>query len=112
MTATKAKNCEWPLLAYYSDSYPHVYSKVTSQTLDTINQDIIPRNFGYYQWDYESACTSLWETRLCGRLAKMQPLFTPASRLSAAINEKEEASNLEALQKDEEYSRLKRSWKE
>lgn len=108
MTATKTKNCEWPLLAYYSDSYPHVYSKVTSQTLDTINQDIIPRNFGYYQWDYESACTSLWETRLCGRLAKMQPLFTPVSRLSAAINEKEEASNLEALQKDEEYSRLKK----
>ena len=38
----------------------------------------------------------------------MQPLFTPASRLSAAINEKEEASNLEVLQKDEEYSRLKK----
>ena len=37
----------------------------------------------------------------------MQPLYTPASRLSAAINEKEEASNLEVLQKDGEYSRLK-----
>ena len=107
MTAVKSKDCEWPLLAYYSDSYPHVYSKVTSQTLDTINHDVIPRNFGYYQWDYESACTSLWETRLCGRLAKMQPLYTPAARLSSAIYGKESSLNSEKLKKDKEYSRLK-----
>lgn len=107
MTTAKTQGCEWPLLAYYSDSYPHVYSKVTNQTLDTINQDVIPRNFGYYQWDYESACTSLWETRLCGRLAKMQPLYTPAARLSSAIYEKEENTSSEKLKKDKEYLRLK-----
>ncbi len=107
MTEAKTKDSEWPLLAYYSDSYPHVYAKVMTQTLDTINQDVIPRNFGYYQWDSEAACTSLWETRLCGRLAKMQPLYTPAARLASAIQGKEENSNSEDLKKDKEYSRLK-----
>lgn len=91
MTSAKSENSEWPILAYYSDSYPHVYSRINKSVLDVINQDIIPRNFGYYQWDDESACTSLWEARLCNRIAKMQPLYTPAARVASAIYEKEES---------------------
>ena len=106
MSSAKAPNSQWPLLAYYSDSYPHVYSKITKSTLKVINQDSIPRNFGYYQWDEESACTSLWETRLCNCLAKMQPLYTPASRLASAINEKETVLNEKELEEDAEYKKL------
>lgn len=106
MSSAKAPNSQWPLLAYYSDSYPHVYSKITKSTLKVINQDSIPRNFGYYQWDEESACTSLWETRLCNCLAKMQPLYTPASRLASAIHEKETVLNEKELEEDAEYKKL------
>lgn len=44
-----------PLLAYYSDSFPHRNTKETKFALDTIKLDRIPRNFGYYQWDMEVA---------------------------------------------------------
>lgn len=111
MYSAKAPECQWPLLAYYSDSYPHVYSKITKSTLKVINQDSIPRNFGYYQWDEESACTSLWETRLCNCLAKMQPLYTPASRIAAAIMKKEEVLDEKERQKDVEYKNLLESQK-
>lgn len=106
MSSAKAPESQWPLLAYYSDSYPHVYSKITKSTLKAINQDTIPRNFGYYQWDEESACTSLWETRLCNCLAKMQPLYTPASRLAVAIMEKEEILDEKEREKNAEYKTL------
>lgn len=107
MTSAKSENSEWPILAYYSDSYPHVYSRITKSVLDVINQDIMPRNFGYYQWDDESACTSLWEARLCNRIAKMQPLYTPAARVASAIYEKEESLNQKELQADADYQKLK-----
>ena len=106
MSSAKAPNNQWPLLAYYSDSYPHAYSKITKSTLKVINQDSTPRNFGYYQWDEESACTSLWETRLCNCLAKMQPLYTPASSLASAIHEKETVLNEKELEEDAEYKKL------
>ena len=106
MSSAKAPESQWPLLAYYSDSYPHVYSKITKSTLKVINQDTIPRNFGYYQWDEESACTSLWETRLCNCLAKMQPLYTPVSRLAAAIMEKKEILDEKEREKDAKYKTL------
>ena len=57
-----------PLLAYYSDSYPHRNTKLTQFALKTIDLDRIPRNFGYYQWDMEAACTTLWEVRMANLL--------------------------------------------
>ena len=56
-----------PLLAYYSDSFPHRNTKLTKFALDTIKLDRIPRNFGYYQWDMEAACTTLWEVRMANQ---------------------------------------------
>lgn len=54
-----------PVLAYFSDSFPHKDSKMTANISKQIDRDEMPRNFGYFQWDFESACTSIWETRLC-----------------------------------------------
>ena len=73
----------YPLLAYYSDSYPHRNTKQMQQALDKIKCDVLPRNFGYYQWDDDSSCTAIWEKRLSDRLARMLPLYTPAMRLAS-----------------------------
>ena len=66
MSAYKG-GADLPLLAYYSDSFPHRNTKETKFALDTIKLDRIPRNFGYYQWDMEAACTTLWEVRMANQ---------------------------------------------
>ena len=96
----------WPLLAYYSDSYPHVYSRVTAAALNAINMDEMPRNFGYYQWDDETSCTAIWEARLCSRIAKLQPLYAPAAKTENAVFAKEKNAPADMLAKDPEYRRL------
>ena len=74
-----------PLFAYYSDSYPHRDVKLTQNTLDTIQKDSIPRNVGYYQWDEDSSCTAIWETRMCNRLFKQIPLQNQYGKLDGKI---------------------------
>lgn len=50
---------ELPVLAYYSDSFPHV------ETKSKIDRSITGlRNFGYYQWNLEGACSKMWIERL------------------------------------------------
>lgn len=83
-----------PLLAYYSDSYPHRNIKLTQNTLDTVQKDSIPRNFGYYQWDEDSSCTTIWETRLCNRLFKLIPLQRQYDTISAKAKELMHEMNL------------------
>lgn len=56
---------ELPLLAYFSDSFPHRLSNISNFAKAQIsNGKNIIRNFGYYQWDNENACTTIWENRL------------------------------------------------
>ena len=57
-----------PLLAYYSDSFPHKPTKLTKFAIDSVNAQPVMRNFGYYQWDEETACTSVWENRFLSLL--------------------------------------------
>lgn len=63
-----AKINQLPLLAYYSDSFPHKRTKLTKFALDSVNDQPVMRNFGYYQWDEETACTSVWESRFLSLL--------------------------------------------
>lgn len=77
----------YPLLAYYSDSYPHRNVKQMPTALEKIKNDVLPRNFGYYQWDEESSCAAIWERRLSDRLARMLPMYTPAMRLASEEKE-------------------------
>lgn len=54
-----------PLLAYYSDSYPHIKTNISNYANRTLKSfKPIPSNFGYYQWDAETACSEIWEKRL------------------------------------------------
>lgn len=53
------KEKKLPVLAFYSDCFPHIESNKTklNKTLSTL------RNFGYYQWNEETACSSIWIER-------------------------------------------------
>jgi len=54
----------FPVLAVYSDSFPHIKSNIAKYALEILTSGRpIPRNFGYYQWATESACTEVWERR-------------------------------------------------
>jgi predicted ATP-binding protein involved in virulence len=61
-----------PVFSYYSDSYPHVGTNLGKYAKDTLNSgNLLPRNFGYYQWDAETSCTSIWELRFLKVWAEM-----------------------------------------
>ncbi|KAA6338340.1 DNA replication and repair protein RecF [termite gut metagenome] len=53
-----------PVLSLYSDSYPHLKSSLSKYAERILSSGyMIPKNFGYYQWSAESACTEVWEQR-------------------------------------------------
>lgn len=90
-------NESWPLLAYYSDSYPHVNNRIPKTTADMLLDGRVPRNMGYYKWDDESACTGLWETRLCYTLVKQDALYRRWNAVRESARKAAEEGN------DEEY---------
>lgn len=52
-----------PVLCYYSDSFPHIKDTLTKGMRDMLASEFgIPQNSGYYKWDEEENCTSIWET--------------------------------------------------
>lgn len=107
MQEWKKNGAALPLLAYYSDSYPHKYVKTVKYALDIVNNGVMPRNFGYYQWDDEAACTSIWETRVSNCLNKVQPYYTMILRVVSEMQELEEKFSVEELQQNADYQRLK-----
>lgn len=103
----KKNAADLPLIACFSDSFPHKPTKQTQFAIDSIRKDRIPRNFGYYQWDLETACTSIWETRLCNQLAHIAPLYTRASRVASSIEELEGKYKAEQLVNNIDYQNAK-----
>jgi predicted ATP-binding protein involved in virulence len=65
MDAYKGTN-SLPLLAYYSDSFPHKDIRISKFAQKQIIEPL--RNFGYYQWDNETSCTRIWEIRFINTL--------------------------------------------
>lgn len=64
-----------PLFAFYSDSFPHVGTRVSKYANKAIQeQGNIIRNFAYYKWDEEVSCTSIWQTRFINMLLKYSTL--------------------------------------
>lgn len=50
-------NC-YPVMAYYSDGFPHTEDKKkVSEKITSL------RNFGYHQWNEETACSKIWLER-------------------------------------------------
>lgn len=77
-----------PVLAFYSDSFPHVKSKETDTSKMRKS-----RNFGYYQWNEETACSSIW-------IKQFKTTWKQWDRLDRKIKDKELLSEgLELLKK-------------
>lgn len=103
----KVNAADLPLVACFSDSFPHKPTKQTQFAIDCIRKDRIPRNFGYYQWNLDTACTSIWETRLCNQLAHIAPLYTRMSRADAAVLAFENDDSKEELTDNKDYQAAK-----
>lgn len=53
-----------PILAFFSDSYPHKKINIGSYAKTMLRIDgSLPRNFGYYMWDAETNCAETWQER-------------------------------------------------
>lgn len=60
-----------PLFVFYSDSFPHIDTRVSEFANRAIQeQGNIIRNFAYYKWNSEVSCTSIWQTRFINTLMK------------------------------------------
>lgn len=82
-----------PVFAYYSDSYPHRNSRMGSFAKEQLSSfKAIPRNFGYYQWDEETSCTAIWQTRFLDCWNNSIPLIAMKNELEAKFS-KEGFSN-------------------
>ena len=107
MQEWKEKQTDLPLIACFSDSFPHKATKQTKFAIDSILKDRIPRNFGYYQWNLDTACTSIWETRLCNQLARILPLQAKIGSIITSQRKLEVEYTQEQLLSNEEYQNLK-----
>ena len=59
-----------PVLAYYSDGFPHVEDKKTiTEKMASL------KNFAYYDWDNEAACSRNWIERLERKLKRSERLM-------------------------------------
>jgi predicted ATP-binding protein involved in virulence len=64
-----------PLFVFYSDSFPHIDTRVSDFANKAIQeQGNIIRNFAYYKWNSEVSCTSIWQTRFINTLMKQSAL--------------------------------------
>lgn len=52
-----------PVLAVFADSFPHQKINFGTKVRKIINQDILPRDLGYYAWDERTNCAELWLAR-------------------------------------------------
>ncbi len=62
---------DYPLVVLYSDSFPHKHASIKKFAASESKKGAKTlRNFGYYQWDDETACTTLWQQRLTAAMVK------------------------------------------
>lgn len=57
------KSKQLPLLAFYSDSFPHVETNIGKVVQDNLKKERFAENWGFYQWNKETSCTAIWQQR-------------------------------------------------
>ena len=65
------KNSKLPVLAYFSDSYPHKKTEIRAYAKSVLKNGKFSRAFAYYQWDAESNCAEIWENRYISQYSKI-----------------------------------------
>lgn len=74
-----------PLMAYYSDRFPHIDTKLSDSIKKIIDHnDVLDRSWGYYHWDYDTSCATIWQKRFM-RIHQLRLGFM--SMLSAMPND-------------------------
>jgi len=63
------QNSELPILAYFSDSYPHKKINIGAYAKKVLKNGNFSRAFGYYLWDAESNCAEIWQHRYISQYA-------------------------------------------
>lgn len=82
----------YPLIAYYSDGFPHIEEdKKVSEKIASL------RNFGYHQWNEETACSKIW-------LERFERTWKIMERMERTIREGK-VSNMEIVK--EEFTKAK-----
>lgn len=57
------EEAEWPLIAFFGDSYPHIGMNLGRKSSKVIKSDELPRDFAYYGWDEYLNCNTIWFER-------------------------------------------------
>lgn len=76
------KNRCLPLLAYYSDSYPHIGTRISPYAKKMLKSGRpLPPEFGYYQWDADTSCSEIWESRLLNSFQNFSAKYAAISNI-------------------------------
>lgn len=57
------RSVQLPLLAFYSDSFPHIETNIGKVAKDNLKKERFAQNWGFYQWDKDTSCTAIWQQR-------------------------------------------------
>jgi predicted ATP-binding protein involved in virulence len=77
---------EMPILAYFADSYPHLYKKQSTFANRIISaKERIPPSFGYYDWDSDTNCGEIWRKRYLNCLTQIYELSSVLATVNKAI---------------------------
>lgn len=64
LSELQQSDSEWPLFAFFADSYPHIEMNLGNKARKIIvESNVLPRDFGYYGWDEHTNCNSIWIPR-------------------------------------------------
>lgn len=76
----------YPLLAYYSDSFPHIGTRISPYAKRILNSGRpIPKAFGYYQWGEDTSCSEIWEIRWRNAFQNYNALVTNKQNLESQL---------------------------
>lgn len=102
------KNKVLPLLAFYSDSYPHISTRISSYAKQILKSGRpIPREFGYYQWDAYTSCSEIWETRWLNAFQNFNSKYAEISNFEKQIPLLREAIEDEKTKKQPDIEKTK-----
>lgn len=95
-----------PLLAYYSDGYPHYTNSIKTKKEDSKERFLVnsfDESFGYTDWNTEMGCTNTWVSRL---ETKIRTIENSKRRIATTENEiirKVALEELESAEKEVNY---------
>lgn len=95
-----------PVLAYYSDSFPHKEDKKKSSNKKKVSK---LRNFGYFDWNAEEGCTKEWTNRLEADFFNIRQNRDFIAKLSNSGNVEEREANKDVIDtKNQEVNQWQR----